>query len=107
MSYGNFASNYRSPLSNLGRGAANTKRGISGLFGKFRNNKLVSGTTDFLYSNSLVAKVCFLVLIIMVFMIFMRLGTKLVVWLLSPNKNPYVYRGKRWSRIYVDGMVIY
>lgn len=95
MSYGNFASNYRSPLSNLGRGAANTKRGISGLFAKFRNNKLVSGTTDFLYSNSLVAKVCFLVLIIMVFMVFMRLGTKLVVWLLSPNKNPYVYRGKK------------
>ena len=25
----------------------------------------------------------------------MRLGTKLIVWLLSPSKNPYVYRGKK------------
>ena len=59
MSYGSFASNYNNPLSNLGGGFANAHGGIKGAFSKFRNNKMVSGTKEFLNSNSLVAKVCF------------------------------------------------
>ena len=67
MSYGSFASNYNNPLSNLGGGFANAHGGIKGAFSKFRNNKMVAGTSEFLYSNSLVAKVCFLILIIVLF----------------------------------------
>ena len=25
----------------------------------------------------------------------MRLGTKLIVWIFSPSKNPYVYKGRK------------
>ena len=60
---------------------------------KFRNNKIVGGTTDFLYSNSLVAKVCFLILIIVLFVIALRLGSKFVMWALSPDKNPILVKG--------------
>ena len=88
MSYGPFAANYRNTLAYLGSGLANAQSGASGLFAKFRNNRLVSGTTDFLYSNSLVAKVCFLILVIILFILAVRLGFKTIFWLLSPNKNP-------------------
>jgi len=93
MSYGNFASNYRNPLADLGSGIANAQSGASGLFAKFRNNKLVAGTTDFLYSNSLVAKVCFLILVIILFIMAVRMGFRAIHWLLSPNKNPILLDG--------------
>lgn len=93
MSYGSFSSNYNNPLANFGSALGGASNQASGLMSKFRNNKVVSGTTDFLYSNSLVAKVCFLILIIVLFVIALRLGSRFVLWALSPNKNPILVPG--------------
>lgn len=95
MSFSSFSTQYNNPMSNLGEGFANAQVGASGMMSKFRNNKMVSGGTDFLYSNSLVAKVCFLVLIIILFIISIRLGSKVITWLLSPPKNPTLVTGLR------------
>ena len=95
MSYGNFASNYRNQLANLGGKVANAQSGVSGYFSKFRNNKLVSGTTSFLYSNTLVAKVSFLILVIILFVLAVRLGAKFMAWLWSPSKNPILLDGMK------------
>ena len=93
MSYGSFASNYNSPMASLGEavGAASNKAG--GMFGQFRNNKVVSGTTDFLYSNTLVAKVCFFILVLIIFVYALRLGTIILGYLTSPEKNPILVNG--------------
>ena len=80
-------------LANFGSALGGASNQASGLMSKFRNNKVVSGTTDFLYSNSLVAKVCFLILIIVLFVIALRLGSRFVMWALSPNKNPILVKG--------------
>ena len=94
MSYGSFSSNYnKNPLANFGSALGGASNQASGLMSKFRNNKVVSGTTDFLYSNSLVAKVCFLILIIVIFVIGLRLGSRFVMWALSPDKNPILVKG--------------
>lgn len=93
MSYGSFSSSYNNPLKNFGSALGGASNQASGLMAKFRNNKVVSGTTDFLYSNSLVAKVCFLILIIVIFVIALRLGSRFVMWALSPNKNPILVPG--------------
>ena len=70
MSYSSFAGNYNNPLSTkLGSGLASVHLGAQSTMSKFRNNKFVQGTSEFLYSNSLVAKVCFLVLVIIIFVI--------------------------------------
>ncbi len=99
MSYTGFA-------GNLGATTANAQNNANQMMAKFRNNRMVSGTTDFLYSNSLVAKVCFLVLIIILFIIGSRLGSRLIAWLLSPSKNPILIDGLRKGnsplRIYQD-----
>lgn len=106
MSYSSFSTGYNNPMSDLGKGFANAQAGTSQMMSKFRNNRMVSGTTDFLYSNSLVAKVCFLVLIIILFVIALRLGSRFVTWLLSPSKNPILVNGLRKGtkalRIYQD-----
>ena len=93
MSYGSFSSSYNNPLANFGSALGGASNQASGLMSKFRNNKVVSGTTDFLYSNSLVAKVCFLILIIVIFVIALRLGSRFVMWALSPDKNPILVKG--------------
>ncbi len=106
MAYSGFSTGYNNPMADLGKGFANAQAGATGTFNKFRNNRMVSGTTDFLYSNSLVAKVCFLVLIIILFVIAIRLGSRLITWLLSPSKNPILVNGLRKGtkalRIYQD-----
>jgi hypothetical protein len=95
MAYSSFSQGYNNPMANLGKGFANAQLGASGTFNKFRNNKIVGGTADFLYSNSLVAKVCFLVLIVIIFVIAIRLGSRLITWFLSPSKNPILINGLR------------
>ena len=106
MSYSSFSTGYNNPMSDLGKGFANAQAGATGTFNKFRNNRMVSGTTEFLYSNSLVAKVCFLVLIIILFVIALRLGSRFITWLLSPSKSPILVNGLRDGnkslRIYQD-----
>ena len=51
MSYGNFASNFNSPMANLGETVANSRNKMGGLFSSFRNNRVVSGTSEFLAND--------------------------------------------------------
>ena len=93
MSYGSFASNFNSPMSNLGETLAGSRNKMGGLFSNFRNNKVVSGTTDFLYSNTLVAKVCFFILVLILFIYSLRLGSMVLGYLNSHDKNPILING--------------
>ena len=53
----------------------------------------VSGTKEFFQSNSLVAKVAFLVLVVILFVVLLRLGSTLITWIFSPSKNPKLVDG--------------
>jgi hypothetical protein len=98
MSYSSFSSNYNNPVANLGAGLANAESGAKNMFSKFRNNKVVSGTTDFLYSNSLVAKFCFFILVVILFIIFLRLGSRFIAWTMEPTRNPILIDGMKNAR---------
>ena len=65
----------------------------AGSFDSFKNNKAVSGTKEFLESNSLVAKVAFLLLVLVVFVVGIRMATSLLSWVFSYNKSPYLFKG--------------
>lgn len=64
-------------------------------FNRFESNKYVSGTKDFLNSNSIVAKVAFLILVVILFVLFLRLGTSLLSMFLSPSRNPKLVDGMK------------
>ena len=88
--------NYNNPFSNIAEGVVNAENSASGMMAKFRNNKMVSGTKEFLeFEHSLVAKVCFLMLIIILFILGVRFGSRLLTWILSPSKNPILIDGLR------------
>lgn len=67
----------------------------AGAFDSFKSNNVVNGTKDFLESNSLVAKVAFLLLILVVFIIAIRVSVQLLTWLFSYSTSPQL----------IDGMV--
>ena len=65
----------------------------AGTFDNFKNNNVVNGTKEFLDSNSLVAKVAFLLLVLIVFIIAIRFSIQLLTWLFSYSKSPYLING--------------
>ena len=77
----------------LTKGLGQTAQDIKGSFSDFGSSKFVSGSKEFLESNSLVAKIAFLLLVVIVFVLLLRLGTSLVTWLMAPPRNPKLVDG--------------
>lgn len=73
-------------VSNFGASQSN--------FSQFETNQYLSGTREFLQSNSIIAKFAFLLLIIVVFIFLLRLGMAALSWIFS-NSSP----------ILIDGMI--
>jgi hypothetical protein len=48
---------------------------------------------DFMESNTLIAKVAFLLLVVFIFIILLRLGISLLSWLMSPKESPHLLDG--------------
>ena len=92
MSYSSFSNNF-GVAGDLGGAAGSASGAMSGTFNKFKSNKYVSGATDFLMSNSAVAKFCFFILTILLFVFAMRGGSKLLSWMFAPSPNPYLITG--------------
>lgn len=65
----------------------------AGAFDNFKSGSMVSGTKEFLESNSLVAKVAFLLLILVVFVVGVRAFSQLLAWVFSFNQSPYLFQG--------------
>ena len=61
----------------------------------FSTNQGSFGTKEFLQSNSLVAKLAFLLLVIFGFMILLRVGISIMSWFFYPSDSPHL----------IDGMV--
>ena len=62
-------------------------------FSQFSSYKYLSGTKEFLESNSIVAKFAFLLLVLIAFVIILRLGTGLLAWLFAPVADPILING--------------
>jgi hypothetical protein len=62
-------------------------------FEQFQSNKYLSGTKEFLESNSIVAKFTFLLIMVIVFILLLRLGISILHWVFSTNPNPILLDG--------------
>ena len=67
--------------------------GSGSTFNQFTSNKYVNSTQDCLESNSLVAKIAFLLLVFFVFVILLRLGISLIGYFLAPTGSPRLING--------------
>ena len=59
----------------------------------FGSSSDVSGSNDFLQSNTLIAKIAFLLLVIILFFILLRVCISLLSWLLAPSQNMTLVSG--------------
>ena len=78
---------------NISNNVKNIGSNINSVFDDFKSNKYVSGSANFLQSNSLVAKFAFLILIIILFIIFLKIGTILLEYIFSPSPDPILING--------------
>ena len=62
-------------------------------FNNFKTDKSVNGTKEFLESNSLVAKVAFLLLVLICFVIAIKYCARFLTWVFSYNTSPYLVNG--------------
>jgi hypothetical protein len=62
-------------------------------FNSFSSNQYVSATQDFLNSNSLVAQIAFLLLVLFVFLLCLRLGITLLGYFLNKSSNAKLING--------------
>lgn len=66
---------------------------INNTYNTFSTTKGNFTTRDFFQSNSIIAKIAFLLLVIFLFIIFLRLGISLLAYFLKPNDNPKLING--------------
>ena len=69
------------------------KGSINSQLSDFSSKNIMNASSEFLNSNSIVAKFAFLVLLLIVFMFLLKLGVMVVSYFMSPSKQPYLVKG--------------
>lgn len=64
----------------------------------YGSNEFISGTQDFLNNNTIIAKITFVLLAIIVFVILFRIGYWLITFFLTPSQSPYLIYGMKDAR---------
>ena len=72
---------------------------LSNMGSTFGTNKYVSGTKEFLNSNTVIAKIAFLVLVMVVFVLLLRMGTSLISYFMAPANNPKLISGMKQGHL--------
>jgi len=69
------------------------KTNVTQTFNEFASQP--NAPSEFSFSNTIIAKFAFLLLVIIVFMFFINLGINLIAYINSPGNNPYLVKGMR------------
>ena len=75
------------------------KNATSSTLGQFNNSKFVRGTKSFLSSNSLVAKVVFLILVAIGFILLIRWGSQILTYIMAPKRSPKLISGMKPAEV--------
>jgi len=67
----------------------------SSTLGQFNNSDVVRGSKAFLSSNSIVAKIVFLILVVIVFVLLIRWGAYLLTRIMAPSPSPKLISGMK------------
>lgn len=89
------ANRYVSVPEGLGVAGQNIAGRVSTATEQFRNSEYVKGSKEFLESNSLVSKIAFLFLVILVFIILMRVGGWILSLFFGTPSNPVLFKGMK------------
>ena len=82
-----------SALQNVGDSLNEMKEGVNTTLSDFSSKSVMNASSEFLNSNSLLAKFSFIILILIVFMIVLKLMMSVVGYFMAPTANPYIIYG--------------
>jgi hypothetical protein len=83
-----------SGLENISNSIAEAKTGLNNAVGDFSSKSAVDASSEFLESNTIVAKFAFIIIALIGFMLLFRLGTIILSYFLSPSGSPYLVKGQ-------------
>lgn len=87
------SSGVNSALASAQSSVADAKANLSNTLNEFSSANVLNASSEFLNSNSVIAKFGFLILVLIVFLILLRVGTAVISYMLSPSKQPYLVKG--------------
>lgn len=79
-------------IQNIGNAVASIRDNISNTVTGF-NQPAPAVSSEFSYSNTIIAKFAFLILVVIVFLFFLNLGINLIGYFISFSPNPYLVSG--------------
>uniref|UniRef100_A0A6C0E841 LamG-like jellyroll fold domain-containing protein n=1 Tax=viral metagenome TaxID=1070528 RepID=A0A6C0E841_9ZZZZ len=82
-------------FDNVGNTFNNVKSSITESINQFSDSATagVGASSSFLSSNTVIAKIAFLILVLIVFMFLVNLGIILIGYFLTPSDDPYIIKG--------------
>jgi hypothetical protein len=85
--------NVSQAVQSLGDTMNDMKDGVKDTLDEFSNKTMVDASSEFLNSNSLLAKFAFLVLVVVFFMVLLKIMMSILAYFLAPSSNPYLVYG--------------
>ena len=89
----NIQQNFNEGLATVSNNVASVKETIGNTLNEFSSKNVMDASTEFLESNSIIAKFAFLILVLIVFMFILNLGMMLIGYFTQPSNNPYLVKG--------------
>jgi len=83
-----------SGLENISNSINEAKAGLNNAVGDFSSKSAVNASSEFLESNTIVAKFAFIIIVLIGFMLLFRLGVIIMSYFLSPSGSPYLVKGQ-------------
>jgi hypothetical protein len=91
--YNNVADSTSSVANSVYGPLNSMKESVSNTVGEFSSKSVGEASSEFLESNSLIARFSFVLIVVIIFMLLLRLGIYLIGYFSEPNKNPYIVQG--------------
>jgi hypothetical protein len=83
-----------SGIENISKSIDEAKSGLNNAVGDFSSKTAVDASSEFLESNTIVAKFAFIIIVLIGFMLLFRLGVVILSYFLSPSGSPYLVKGQ-------------
>ena len=86
-------SNASNAAQSVGNSINEMKDSVKNTMGEFSSKNVVDASSEFLSSNSLLAKFAFIILVLIVFMIVLKILMTVLGYFMGPKSNPYLIKG--------------
>jgi hypothetical protein len=80
--------------TDIGDGLATSKSSLNNVVSDYSSTDVAESGSDFLQSNSIIAKFAFIILVLIGFFILLNLGIYIIGLLTKPSLSPYIFKGK-------------